>query len=73
MDRESIERTKDKWSREGKRVILLARKDVTQAAEDSLKMAQPEKSIMDYAKSDLTFVGMWALIDPLVCRLYHYL
>ncbi|EFE44874.1 hypothetical protein TRV_00354 [Trichophyton verrucosum HKI 0517] len=66
MDRESIERAKDKWSREGKRVILLARRDVTQAIEDSLKMAQPEKSIMDYARSDLTFVGMWALIDPLV-------
>ncbi|EZF31208.1 hypothetical protein H101_05168, partial [Trichophyton interdigitale H6] len=66
MDRESIEKAKDKWSREGKRVILLARKDVTKAVEDSLKMAQPEKSIMDYARSDLTFVGMWALIDPLV-------
>ncbi|EFR00901.1 hypothetical protein MGYG_03904 [Nannizzia gypsea CBS 118893] len=65
LDRGCIERAKNKWSSEGKRVILLARKEVTQSVEDSLKMAQPEKSITDYAKSDLTFVGMWALIDPL--------
>lgn len=54
-------------------MILLARKDVSKAVDDSLKMAQPEKSIMDYARSDLTFVGMWALIDPLVRRPYQYL
>lgn len=65
-DRETIERAKDEWSTEGKRVVLVARKGVTQAIRNSLKTAQAEKSVTDFAMSGLTFVGMWALIDPLV-------
>ncbi|KAM5468777.1 hypothetical protein MauCBS54593_004772 [Microsporum audouinii] len=64
-DRETIERAKDEWSTEGKRVVLVARKGVTQAIRNSLKTAQAEKSVTDFAMSGLTFVGMWALIDPL--------
>ncbi|KAK2858536.1 hypothetical protein FQN49_004639 [Arthroderma sp. PD_2] len=65
VNRATIEKAKGKWSSEGKRVILLAGKDVSRSVGAGLKMTRAEKSVVDYARSDLTFVGMWALIDPL--------
>ncbi|KAK9320200.1 hypothetical protein V1517DRAFT_356108 [Lipomyces orientalis] len=63
--RAAIENTKNKWSREGKRVILLARKVLppssTVASPSSWKF---EREVMEYASSGLTLVGMVGIIDP---------
>ena len=58
-----IKQLKDKWSSEGKRVILLARKIVPHSAarEDGSSL---EDSITRELEKDLTLVGLLALIDP---------
>lgn len=63
--RAAIERTKDYWSSQGKRVILLARKVLFK---DNV-LSQPtssnfESEVMDHAKSGLTLVGLVGIVDP---------
>jgi sodium/potassium-transporting ATPase subunit alpha len=63
--RSSIERTKDLWSSQGKRVILLARKVLFK---DNI-LSEPtssnfESEVMDHAKSSLTLVGLVGIVDP---------
>lgn len=54
-----IEQIKDDWSRQGKRVILLAKKE-TMAPFSS----NPEKEVLFAAREGLTFVGILGIIDP---------
>jgi sodium/potassium-transporting ATPase subunit alpha len=63
--RQAIERTKDYWSAQGKRVILLARKVLFK---DNIHY-QPtsshfEDEVMDHARSGLTLIGLVAIVDP---------
>ncbi|KAM3080986.1 hypothetical protein ACMFMG_004945 [Clarireedia jacksonii] len=63
--RSNIEVIKNKWSSEGKRVILLARKVLP----GHQSQHQPthntfEAEIMRQGGSDLTFVGLVAIVDP---------
>lgn len=54
-----IEQTKDDWSRQGKRVILLARK--TTVAPFS---SNHEKEVLMEAREGLTLVGLLGIVDP---------
>lgn len=54
-----IEDTKDFWSRQGKRVILLARK-----ATVNPRSTNPEKEVLAAAREGLTFVGLVGIVDP---------
>jgi len=54
-----IETIKDSWSRQGKRVILLARKDTVVPFSDN-----PEKEVLITAREGLTFVGLIGIVDP---------
>ena len=65
-ERNAIEAIKDKWSAQGKRVILVAKKHVTRDLVSELQSANAEKTVIEYLKEGLILVGMWALIDPLV-------
>lgn len=60
-----IEDIKNEWSRQGKRVILLARKILSgqevRAVPGSNEM---EKEAMDQARFDLTLVGLIGIADP---------
>jgi sodium/potassium-transporting ATPase subunit alpha len=64
-ERRTLEATKDKWSSQGKRVILLARKRV-----DDMKFSpvdQPreyETNIMGRASSELILIGLVGIVDP---------
>jgi magnesium-transporting ATPase (P-type) len=63
--RQAIERTKDYWSTQGKRVILLARKVLFK---DNIH-SQPtstyfESEVMDHARSGLTLIGLVGIVDP---------
>lgn len=54
-----IEATKDAWSRQGKRVILLAQK-ITSVPFS----ADPEREVLVAARQGLTFVGLVGIVDP---------
>ncbi|KAJ4990386.1 h k atpase alpha [Stagonosporopsis vannaccii] len=54
-----IERIKDDWSRQGKRVILLAQKPTVAPFS-----ANHEKEVLVSARQGLTFVGMVGIVDP---------
>ncbi|KAL5407068.1 hypothetical protein PMIN03_007394 [Paraphaeosphaeria minitans] len=54
-----IERIKDDLSRQGKRVILLARKNTVAPFSSS-----PEKEVLVAAREGLTFVGLLGIFDP---------
>ncbi|OCK75312.1 calcium ATPase [Lepidopterella palustris CBS 459.81] len=58
-----IERIKDNWARQGKRVILLAQK---QLSRDHLKTlsSNPEREVLACAREGLTFVGLVGIVDP---------
>ena len=58
----SIQQIKDKWSSEGRRVILLARKTVNRAT--PLSTTETEGRILREASNNLTLVGLLALVDP---------
>jgi sodium/potassium-transporting ATPase subunit alpha len=63
--RQAIERKKDYWSSQGKRVILLARKALFK---DNIR-SQPssshfESEVMDHARSGLTLIGLVGIVDP---------
>ncbi|KAF2440321.1 calcium ATPase [Karstenula rhodostoma CBS 690.94] len=54
-----IEQIKDDWSRQGKRVILLARKKTVAPFSSN-----PEKEVLVAARDNLTFVGLLGIVDP---------
>ena len=61
----TIEEIKNKWSSEGKRVILLARK--TLPGHQTVHVPNNntfEKEIMQQGSSDLTLVGLIGIVDP---------
>jgi sodium/potassium-transporting ATPase subunit alpha len=61
----NFSRTKDQWSSQGKRVILLARKIVRKAEIlSSPETTQFEREVMDHAKDNLTLVGLVGIVDP---------
>jgi sodium/potassium-transporting ATPase subunit alpha len=61
----SIVRTKDHWSSQGKRVILLARKVVRrQDIRSEPTSIHFENEIMEHAKTGLTLVGIVGIVDP---------
>jgi sodium/potassium-transporting ATPase subunit alpha len=61
----AIERTKDSWSSQGKRVILLARKVLFKDNIFSLPTSRNfESEVMDHARSGLTLVGLVGIVDP---------
>ncbi|KAL3429013.1 hypothetical protein BDV09DRAFT_203411 [Aspergillus tetrazonus] len=60
-DRGTIENIKDRWSAQGKRVILLAQKSVPSAWTNQ---ALDERVVLQSTTDSLTFVGLVALVDP---------
>jgi sodium/potassium-transporting ATPase subunit alpha len=61
----NIELIKNKWSSEGKRVILLARKVLPgHQSQHHPTHNTFEAEIMHQGSSDLTFVGLVAIVDP---------
>lgn len=65
-DRRAIENIKDCWSSQGKRVILMAQKVISEDIESILKSSRAEKHVTEMARGDLTLIGLWGLIDPIV-------
>lgn len=69
LDREMkamLEHFKNKYSSQGKRCLLLARKVVShQDLDDAPGTTQFENSILEQSKSGLILVGMVAIVDPL--------
>ena len=63
--RDKIEDIKNKWSSQGRRVILLARKIVSREhiLSDPLT-SQFEDEVSHHARSDLTLVGIVGIVDP---------
>ncbi|KAF2110504.1 hypothetical protein BDV96DRAFT_528108 [Lophiotrema nucula] len=59
QQRRRIEHVKDTWSRQGKRVILLARKSTMPPFS-----VNPEKEVLVAARQGLTFVGLVGIVDP---------
>lgn len=57
--RQRIESIKDSWSRQGKRVILLARKPTVVPFSTN-----HEKEVLIAAREGLTFVGLVGIVDP---------
>jgi sodium/potassium-transporting ATPase subunit alpha len=68
QDIKRIEEVKDNWSRQGKRVILLARKNVKALAPSG----NHEREILVAAREGLTFVGLVGIVDPPVCCLSSF-
>jgi sodium/potassium-transporting ATPase subunit alpha len=63
--RSYLESVKDKWSAQGKRVILLALKPLSQKIVSlPIDTQQFEDAVMEEAGSDLEFVGIIAIVDP---------
>ncbi|CEN60695.1 hypothetical protein ASPCAL03130 [Aspergillus calidoustus] len=60
-ERNRLERIKDRWSAEGKRVILMAQRLVSS---DWIKAGVDERSALQAAQDGLTLVGLVGLIDP---------
>ncbi|KAL2008629.1 hypothetical protein VTN00DRAFT_6823 [Thermoascus crustaceus] len=61
---DEIEAFKHRWSAQGKRVILLARKPISEDFVRSLSSSQADKTVMEAAEGDLTLVGIVGIIDP---------
>jgi sodium/potassium-transporting ATPase subunit alpha len=57
--RQRIEQIKDSWSRQGKRVILMARKPTVVPFSTNV-----EKEVLVAARQGLTFVGIVGIVDP---------
>jgi sodium/potassium-transporting ATPase subunit alpha len=61
----SISVMKDRWSSQGKRVILLARKTLGHEQIRSTPTdARFEDEIMEHSRTGLTFVGIVGIVDP---------
>ncbi|KAF5850735.1 hypothetical protein GGP41_010437 [Bipolaris sorokiniana] len=59
LKRQWIESVKDDWSRQGKRVLLLARKPTIVATSGA-----QEKDVLASIRDGLTFVGIVGIVDP---------
>ena len=65
-NRTVIEQIKNRWSTQGKRVILLAGKVLPSSTVRSQPTAGSfEKDVMNYARSGLTLVGIVGVVDRL--------
>ncbi|QIX01269.1 hypothetical protein AMS68_006786 [Peltaster fructicola] len=63
--RKEIEALKDHWSSQGKRVILLAKRRLETLTFDPVEQPREfERDIMSRASSELTIVGLVAIVDP---------
>jgi sodium/potassium-transporting ATPase subunit alpha len=63
--RATIEKIKNTWSSQGKRVILLARKVIyKETMVVAPASAEFEDEVMHHAKSGLTLVGIVGIVDP---------
>lgn len=63
--RAEVEKTKNQWSREGKRVILLARRTIPKSGLASESTSGTfENEIQSLARDSLIFVGLVAIVDP---------
>ncbi|KAK0720249.1 Na+/H+/K+ antiporter P-type ATPase [Lasiosphaeris hirsuta] len=63
--REKIEQIKDEWSAQGRRVLLLAHKAISQSAVKSSPSSSGfEAEMVEQARSGLTLVGLVAIVDP---------
>ncbi|TKX27473.1 cation-transporting ATPase-like protein [Elsinoe australis] len=63
--RKIAENIKDKWSAQGKRVILLAKKPLDNVVFNPLDQPREyEEDMQSRALSDLMFVGLVAIVDP---------
>jgi sodium/potassium-transporting ATPase subunit alpha len=66
--RREMEEVKNQWSAQGRRVILLGRKVLSNQAHNflfSTSSGQLEKEVMKHARTGLTLVGLVAIKDPL--------
>ncbi|KAK6497774.1 hypothetical protein TWF481_012176 [Arthrobotrys musiformis] len=62
---QSVETIKDAWSREGKRVILLARKIIKRGdLKASMDSNAIEPEVLEHASSALCLVGLVGIVDP---------
>ncbi|KAK7523160.1 uncharacterized protein IWZ02DRAFT_433101 [Phyllosticta citriasiana] len=60
-----LEDAKNIWSRQGKRVILVAQKTMSkQVADMTVESKEFEDAVMEQSKSDLVLVGLVAIVDP---------
>ncbi|KAK8245999.1 hypothetical protein IWZ00DRAFT_490613 [Phyllosticta capitalensis] len=60
-----LEEAKNIWSRQGKRVILMAQKIVPKEVADmSVESKEFEDAVMEQGKEGLTLVGLVAIVDP---------
>lgn len=65
QDRKSLETTKDMWSSQGKRVILLAKKNLENVHFNPVDQPREyETDIMGRATAELVLVGLVAIVDP---------
>ena len=63
--RADLESLKDRWSGQGKRVILLAQKRIEALRTDPVEQPREyESEIMEFAKTELILVGLVAIVDP---------
>lgn len=63
--RASIEALKNRWSSQGKRVILLARKVIKAGQIQSQPISSSyEGEVSDLARNNLTLVGLVGIVDP---------
>lgn len=64
-NRSIIEKIKDSWSSQGKRVILVAQKPLTSTRFSSTEQPREyEKDMMEQAMTGLTLVGLVGIVDP---------
>ncbi|KAK4549384.1 hypothetical protein LTR36_006381 [Oleoguttula mirabilis] len=64
-DRQTVERTKDYWSSQGRRVILFAQRPLEQLQfQPTEQPREYEREIMGLALSELVLVGLVAIVDP---------
>jgi sodium/potassium-transporting ATPase subunit alpha len=57
--------TKDDWSSQGRRVLLLARKTISNSSiPTGLSSSAMEALMINQAKSGLTLVGLVGIVDP---------
>jgi sodium/potassium-transporting ATPase subunit alpha len=64
-DRRTLEEMKDKWSSQGRRVILLAQRPIESMQFDATEQPREhEREIMARAMGELVLVGLVAIVDP---------
>ncbi|KAL8377456.1 hypothetical protein RB595_008237 [Gaeumannomyces hyphopodioides] len=62
---EKVEKIKNDWSAQGRRVILLAHKPISRSSlKNSVQSSGFEREMTEHAASGLTLVGLVAIVDP---------